>query len=281
MLGNYEKRRFSGGEKVWLGHYRNLTNVLHWHFECELIRIVEGRAQIKIGGSCYDGVKGESFFCSGEELHYIISEPESQVDVMILDRSIAGDVADKYSLVSPRLPEELPVAEYFGRVGSELEGKGRFYRETAENHARGLVLEIFSRCEIRRREDSSLMFKNLISKINEEFAFISFEDAAAYSGYSPSHFSKMFKRLSGMTFSEYLNIIRVENAIMLMRSSGLSMTDISLKCGFATVRNFNRVFRQITGSSPRALPEDYIIDTGLRVARDDDFDPTGEESVLI
>ena len=61
----------------------------------------------------------------------------------------------------------------------------------------------------------------------------------------------------------------------------MTMTNVSLKCGFATVRNFNRVFKQITGYSPRALPEDYVIDTGLRIARDEDFDPTDENSMLI
>lgn len=281
MLANFEKRHFADGEKVWLGHYKNLTNVLHWHFECELIRIATGRAQIKIGESCFDACAGDSFFCPGEELHYIIGEPDSQVDVMIIDEDVARGVTDKYILASPRLPADIRVQNYLARIESAMNNKGRFYREAAENHARGLVLDIFDRCPVMRRDDKALQYRNLISKINEEFAFISFEDAAAYSGYSPSYFSKMFKRLSGMNFSEYLNIIRVENAISMMRGGNMTMTSISLKCGFSTVRNFNRVFKQITGYSPRALPEDYVIDTGLRIARDEDFDPTDENSMLI
>jgi xylan 1,4-beta-xylosidase len=49
MLAIYERRQFSAGEKIWFGRYRNLTNVLHWHFESEIIRVVSGKAKIKIG----------------------------------------------------------------------------------------------------------------------------------------------------------------------------------------------------------------------------------------
>lgn len=85
-----------------------------------------------------------------------------------------------------------------------------------------------------------------------------------------------------MTFSEYLNIIKVENAILLMhRSDHATMTSISLKCGFATVRNYNRVFKEVTGYSPRMLPKDFTINTDLRISKNHDFDPTHQSSILI
>ena len=282
MLGMYEKRSFDSGEKVWLGYYRNLTNVLHWHFECELIRVVQGHAQIKIGDACFDAAEGDCFFCAGEELHYIISEPDAQVAVMILDEHIAKDITDRYALVSPKLPDAGLVRTVFARIRALLSRKQLFYREALENSVRGLVIEIFRSCAIAPREERPRFYRNLISKINDEFAFITFEDAVRYSGYSAAYFSKLFKRLSGMNFSEYLNIIKVENAISLMRSNrSLTMTVISAKCGFSTVRNFNRVFRQITGVSPSNLPADFMINTGIQTARTGRFDPTNEHSVLI
>ena len=56
MLGKFEKRYFQNEEKVWLGKYRNLTNILHWHPECELIRIVKGEAKISY---CHSPGKGD------------------------------------------------------------------------------------------------------------------------------------------------------------------------------------------------------------------------------
>ncbi len=281
MLGNYERRQFSDGTKIWLGRYKNLTNVLHWHIECEIIRIAEGRAKIRIGGFDFEATKGDCFFCSGEELHYIISELGAQIEVAIFDKSLASEVTGEYIVISPKLSDNIPVNQYFDKIKKELSAKKPFYREVIENQARGLILDVFQHCQIAKRNKDMNLHRDLIAKINRDFAFFTFEDAVRYSGYSASHFSKTFKQLTGMTFSEYLNVIKVENAIMLLRGSNDTMTLISQKCGFSTIRNFNRVFKKVTGYSPLSLPKDFIMDTGLRILRAEHFDPTDKTSILI
>lgn len=282
MLGIYEKRRFIGGEKIWLGSYKNLTNVLHWHFECEIIRVIKGNAEIKIGDFCFAAKENDCFFCAGEELHYIISKTDTLMDVMIFDEEIVRGIADKYVLATPKLSDNTAIQKGFEQIKKELSAKESFYCEAIENCAKRVVIDIFRNNCHKSRNDNSQFYKNLISKINDEAAFITFDDAVCYSGYSASHFSKMFKKLSGMNFSEYLNVIRVENAITMLRNnSNISMTTISSKCGFSTVRNFNRVFKKITGYSPCSLPKDFIINTGLRISKSESFDPTDKNSILI
>lgn len=282
MLANYEKHHFEKGERLWLRRYQNISNVLHWHFETEIIRIIWGNAHIRIGEHCFDAKTGDVFFCAGEELHYIVSDKGAKTEVMVLSEDIAKDITDKYTLLSPKLNDTALINQCFESIKNELADKKQFYCETTENTARGMIIDIFRNNETVKEKRGSQFYKNLITKINDEFAFITFEDAAGFLGYSPSHFSKMFKRLSGRTFSEYLNIIKVENAIMLLRSGNSpTMTEVSLKCGFSTIRNFNRVFKQITGYSPHTLPKDFIIDTGLRISKTDDFDPTEKSSAII
>lgn len=281
MLGFFEKRKFLDGEKIWLGSYRNLTNVLHWHFECEVIRIVEGNAKIKIGDATFDATRGDCFFCGGEELHSIVCEKGALVDVAIFDETLFSEITEKYTVISPKLPNCISVEKYFFRIKEEIFQKNIFYRQAIENQAKELLLDIFRRCPIRERHSGISFHKNLIDMINRDFSFITFEDAVRYSGYSSSHFSKMFKKITGMNFSEYLNIVKVENAIILLQHNDATMTSISQKCGFATIRNFNRVFKKITGFSPRSLPKNFVIDTGLRISETDLFDPTDKASVLV
>lgn len=281
MLAIYERRQFSDGEKIWFGRYKNLTNVLHWHFESEIIRVVTGNAKIKIGDFCFDATKDDCFFCPGEELHYIISEPNSQIDIAILSKDIATDITDKYVLTSPKLPGDIPIKQFFNQIEATLSQKGLFYRESLENDVRSLIIDIFRHCSITERKEKASLHKALITKINADFAFITFEEAVRYSGYSASHFSKIFKKLTGMRFSEYLNIIKVENAIMLLRNKNATITSISRKCGFTTIRNFNRVFKKVTGYSPMSLPKDFIMDTVLPVSAAEYFDPTDKSSILI
>lgn len=281
MLGNFEKRQFADGEKVWLGHYRNLTNVLHWHFECELIRIAEGTAQIRIGSHSFLAQAGDAFLCTGEELHYIISAPGSRVDVAILAKSVAADITTRAALLSPKLDSSIPVPDYLERLRQVLDTKGPFYREALEAWARGMIVDIFRSSPIGVPKRNSSVYNDLISKINREFSFITFQDAVRHCGYSPAHFSKMFRALSGMNFSDYLNVVRVEHAIRMLRENPkTTVTSISRACGFSTIRNFNRVFKALTGYSPRALPEGYLPDSNLRIAAGG-FDPTQDSSVLL
>ena len=281
MLGIYERRQFPDGEKIWLGRYRNLTNVLHWHFECEIIRVVEGKAKIKIGNYNFAASKDDCFFCRGEELHHIICEPDAKVDIAIFDENLVTEITDKYTVVSPKIPNHIPIKESLEYIKKELSQKEPFYREALKNHIKGLVIHIFRHCEITKRKEKESLHKTLITKINTEFSFITFEDAVRYSGYCASYFSKMFKKLTGMSFSEYLNIIKVENAITLLHNHNATITAISRKCGFSTIRNFNRVFKKVTGYSPLSLPKDFNIETGLHITMTDPFDPTDKNSILL
>src|SRR5699024_7461201 len=128
-----------------------------------------------------------------------------------------------------------------------------------------LMIDIFRReslSEPKKSRDSSavLSYKNLLAEIEEKCSYITFEDACSFMGLSKPYFSNFFKNISGMTLSQYLNISRLEKAIQLLNHTdrNLSVTEIASLCGFDTIRHFNRVFKDITGFSPRQLPRDNI-----------------------
>lgn len=76
------------------------------------------------------------------------------------------------------------------------------------------------------------------------------QKAADYFGYEPCYFSKLFKRLMGMTFLQYRNRLRVIRAVELLRCTDISVTDISGRCGFDSPRTFNRAFRDAMSRTP-------------------------------
>ena len=75
-------------------------------------------------------------------------------------------------------------------------------------------------------------------------------------GMSYSYFSRSFKKVTGMTFKNYLNRTRISKAEQLLFESGGSISETAIACGYNSISYFISVYRQITGKTPyRALKE--------------------------
>lgn len=67
---------------------------------------------------------------------------------------------------------------------------------------------------------------------------------------SPGYFSNLFRAEAGMSFSDYLIQVRIENAKRLLRRFDLSVEAISKQCGFNSLAHFSRTFKDRCGLSP-------------------------------
>lgn len=75
-------------------------------------------------------------------------------------------------------------------------------------------------------------------------------DVARHLNMSPSTFGKMFKRESGLTFTQYLARFRVEKSKAMLVNPSHTIRTVAFQCGFDSISQFNRSFRQYTGMSP-------------------------------
>lgn len=80
----------------------------------------------------------------------------------------------------------------------------------------------------------------------------SLDDVAEYVGMSPSALSRKFKTAIGAPFTDYLQGQRLERAIPLLLTTNRTVLDIALDCGFGSVEQFHRVFKQRLGATPLA-----------------------------
>ena len=85
-------------------------------------------------------------------------------------------------------------------------------------------------------------------------------------------FLQVFPQNVGYDLFGYLNIVRVSAAAKML-SKGMPAGEAALAAGFGTIRSFNRVFKQLTGFTPRELPDNYVF-IGGQTADDKGFDPT-------
>jgi AraC-like DNA-binding protein/ligand-binding sensor protein len=67
---------------------------------------------------------------------------------------------------------------------------------------------------------------------------------------STFYFCKMFKRSTGLNFTDYLSRVRIEKAKNLLINPNLRVSEIAYEVGFQSLTHFNRVFRKLVGESP-------------------------------
>ncbi len=67
---------------------------------------------------------------------------------------------------------------------------------------------------------------------------------------STFYFCKLFKKVTGINFTDYLSRIRIEKAKNLLLNRNLRISEIAYEVGFQSLTHFNRVFKKIVGQSP-------------------------------
>lgn len=76
---------------------------------------------------------------------------------------------------------------------------------------------------------------------------------ARVSGVSEAHFARSFKDAFGIPPHRYLLTRRIERAKALLRETELPITEIAFQTGWSSLGTFGRVFRDITGETPKEL----------------------------
>ena len=67
---------------------------------------------------------------------------------------------------------------------------------------------------------------------------------------SSYYFCKMFKKVTGINFTDYVARIRIEKSKNLLLNPNLRVSEIAFEVGFQSLTHFNRVFKKILGQSP-------------------------------
>lgn len=115
---------------------------------------------------------------------------------------------------------------------------------------------VSNRIEIKDQGDEPQLVSQAKCYIQEHYSErISLDEAAQAVHSSTRHFCKVFKASTGMTFTDYLARVRVEQAKGLLGNLQLRVSEIAFETGFESISQFNRSFKRITGHSPTQFRE--------------------------
>ena len=104
--------------------------------------------------------------------------------------------------------------------------------------------------KVPHNQTTSLIYNTMVYVRNHYAEDMDERELARSLGMSYSYFSRSFKRVTGITFKQYLNRIRVNQAEKLLCRGSASVSEIATKCGYNSISYFINVYKSITGKTP-------------------------------
>ncbi len=114
-----------------------------------------------------------------------------------------------------------------------------------------LMAHLFYKVKFIEDDSNSELLHRIILHLVENYSEqINLSDLSDTFKTPPSVISKAFNATTGITFPSFLNWIRVTVAADMLANTNNTITSISYKVGFRTIRNFNRAFIEFYGTTP-------------------------------
>lgn len=278
--GIYEKVDYKDNSSILLHNNIEVDSYSpHWHTAVEIIMPVKNIYTIVIGKTTYLLQEGDILVIPPGELHELIAPKEGLRRILLFDYSLVSSLKGLTSIFTvlsqPRLVTKRnapdthkELAKLYDEITEEYFGDntlreaaiysiiikifvilGRKYMNTEH---------IFPDVKLNKQKEYIEKFNLIFDYINENYMEeISLDTIANVAGFSKFHFSRLFKQFTDMSFYDYLNQRRVKEAERLLLNPNLSITEVAMRSGFASISTFNRVFKSFKECTPTEFKNLY------------------------
>ena len=250
----------------------------HVHSAIEILHIIKGSFHVITDSA--DVVAGEGStvlirsntvhriipLSSGESFYYVLKvKPSLIIDFSSGDNrgvyllKLALGTSDSRVLWDEEDSERLGISYSITRIAREQEGCTFGHDIAIRTSAAEILLALLrSSGYVPGCDDIEGMTDDTIRRIYDVTVYINShysEDltaagCAARAFMSNGHFSRCFTRVTGKSFKDYLNSVRVNIAERELLTTDKSVTDIALDCGFNNVSYFISVYKRLKGRTP-------------------------------
>lgn len=243
---------------------RNHKTVSHFHDVHEMYYLVKGSTRYFIGSEIFVLNAGEMVFVPKGAFHSTYNEQKCEQDRILLefDDEFVGDdykyyiraLSQNKHIIFPS-NEIKRVEELLNKMAEESLKVHHDYVEMQKLYLRELLL-IISRYRLKDNKakfsDAFLLVEAAMKYISENVdADLSLKTLSKKYSVSPNHFSTQFKKISGITLSEYINISKVSAAEKMLKKSNIPIAKIAMRCGFNDSNYFAAVFKKYKGITPK------------------------------
>lgn len=234
----------------------NLNFPAHIHESVELIYLINGTAKAFCNGKSYNLKAGSFFIVFPNQIHYY---SENSSDCKFYSIIIKPNLLINYSnIFTSKIPAS-PIYNCREKNSNLIKLLTIAYEEhknkTEEKVVIALLTSVFGILLSEYELTSNAVSGNFVAELlnycaNHYKEDISIDEISEKLHISRSYISHTFNNKLNMGFCDYINSLRLSDAVGLLENQKLSVTEISMLSGFSTIRTFNRAFTKHFGTSP-------------------------------
>jgi xylan 1,4-beta-xylosidase len=222
----------------------------HFHKGIELTIALSGESEVFINGVTYPFTEGTVCFVNSLDTHkYRFTQGASRYVVVIspdVMKAVGWDTETVFSSITtdPCVFSELKC--FLDLAYRNWNGEEILMRDGFSGMLLALIKSLLPRCEKAEKNSHSTALKEILTYVsgNSEKP-LTVDTVASHFGYSPNYFSYFFKKLTNVTFKEYLNFCRVVSYQRLReRDAKISVAEAAERCGFGSVKSLYRACKR-------------------------------------
>lgn len=268
MISNSKELPF----KIFNFHAHNLNRVIpmHWHQSTELLYCKQGQLEVNLKNHTYILKENDFIVINPYQIHSTKSPQKNWVLCIQLPLSFLNAITSNQFLryyifdansCKRKNKNDYELTQAFKNIIELQMAKSNLVvsLKTTTNVVNiiRLLTQYYSKKSKIFEEESNINFvEELTSFISNNFEKdLKISDISEHFAYSDGYTSRLIKRNLGTSFSDLLQLIRINKAIDLMNSSSKPWVEISELTGFKTYRNLYNAFYKIYKMSPNQFKD--------------------------
>ena len=257
--------------------YLNIKNYpTHWHNSIEIIYVLKGSLQIKIDTDSFTLNEREVEIINSDESHEIQSLEDNKFLIFNIDpfffEKYYKDINNIFFYTNSNDDEDQNGSEYeelktlLSQMLCEYVQKLEDYDEEIEELLITLLYHLvnnfhyltYEKEELKEKTDQLARYHRISKYIYNNYNNnITLQEIAKKEFLSTHYLSHEIKYATGYSFTDLINLTRIEESIKLLLDSDMSISEISDEIGFSHVRYFNKNFKYYFGCTPLQYRKKY------------------------
>ncbi|MCF6465491.1 GH39 family glycosyl hydrolase [Clostridium sp. Cult2] len=242
---------------------------MHWHKEIEILLILEGSVNVRVGEETYYLKENDLILVNCNELHSTRRTKDNNVLLAIqIDPELYNYFYPQFNKITfdcksftyGQEQERFDIIRhYIAKIVWKLNKKNKGYQFAIGNYLYLLGKHLLTNFDYsiigdeaeELRDEDLVRLQRIIEYVNKNiFRKITLKEIAEKEHVNYYYLSHFIKDKMGISFQEYINSVRLFNAVDMLINTDKTIIDISHTSGFSNVNSFNRIFKETYNCSP-------------------------------